>query len=74
MIGLRRAVIITGIGVSILGMVGCSGPETAAAGSSTSPTPSNAVMPANKKGNTMDTTVYPAPAGVKTGIEGGKKD
>jgi len=59
---------------SVIGLVGCSGPETAASSTNTPPAPTNAAMPSNKRSNTPDVNIYPAPPGVKTGIEGGKKD
>jgi len=60
---------------SVSFLTGCS-PDPAAPTAETlasQPVASGGMAPA-KKGNTMDTTVYPAPPGVKTGLEGGKKD
>jgi len=56
---------------------GCSGPDPAAPKDSANAqpvAPPKAMSPKKASGGVMDMTIYPAPAGVKTGVEGGKKD
>ena len=62
------------LGVAV-NLVGCSGPDPAAVTPDTlASQPVAKPGQPIKKGNVADTTVYPAPPGVKTGLEGGKKN
>ena len=63
------------LGVAVI-LSGCAGVDPAAPTADTlrSQPVAKAGMAPGKSGNVMDTTVYPAPPGVKTGLEGGKKN
>jgi len=70
-----RLVVLGLILGSVTCLTGCS-PDPAAPTAETlaSQPVATGGMAKAKGGNVMDTTVYPAPPGVKTGLEGGKKN